>query len=54
MSLILGLKSVWILFFYALVCDSKRCDTKTECSCTFDDGTTLDITSLGNKDNTPR
>ena len=33
----------------------KDCVTKDECSCTFDDdGTVIDITSLGNQDNTPR
>ena len=34
---------------------SKNCDTNDQCSCDFDDGTgKVDLTTLGNIDNTPR
>ena len=35
--------------------EAKRCVQVDLCSCQFDDdGTTVDITSLGNNDSTPR
>ena len=33
----------------------KNCDIVDQCACQFDDGSgKVDLTSLGNKDNTPR
>ena len=33
----------------------KNCETVGQCACQFDDGSgKVDLTSLGNKDNTPR
>lgn len=36
------------------LCRSKDCHQNDYCKCTFDDGTVLDITSLGNTDQSPR
>ena len=32
----------------------KDCQKVDQCSCKFDDGSVVDITSLGNQDNSPR
>ena len=42
--------------FFALFCGvlGKDCSKVDQCSCKFDDGTVVDITSLGNQDNSPR
>ncbi|XP_053374578.1 uncharacterized protein LOC123530760 [Mercenaria mercenaria] len=44
----------FVLYFVAV--KSKECnqDPDSLCKCTFDDGSVIDITSLGNSDNTPR
>jgi hypothetical protein len=45
------IQSIWIL----TVCEGKSCVTDGPCSCTYDDGSgTVDISSLGNTDGTPR
>ena len=55
------LKSTRFMYMLAILvafvvnrCDSISCELIDMCSCTYDDGTVLDITSLGNSDNTPR
>ena len=42
--------------FFAIFCGvlGKDCRKVDQCSCQFDDGTVVDITSLGNQDNSPR
>ncbi|XP_052813708.1 uncharacterized protein LOC128240840 [Mya arenaria] len=45
---------VFLLLTNRVSCQTKRCDTVDQCSCKFEDGTVVDLTSLGNTDNTPR